>query len=1249
MSGKPAARQTDLTAYGGPIIHGSLTVWIGSQGGIACSVCPGGVAATKNPVNPQLGAKVLLGAEDLDFALPGALPVVWQRQYSSYVNAEHGAACGLLGHGWHLLTELSLELRPDALLLFDASGRVITFEEPLNPGQQQYSPSEDLWLLRGSADAAPLWSGQPRFAHISAELAQDPNAIIAASGSAGILWLFSPDPERSAHWRLSAQIDRFGRSQRHEYSAAGPASEPPRARKSQSDALPAGRLIAITDGIGRRYRLQHQRIHAGKDAQGLWGADDGWRLSAVLLERDPHHATAQPIALVRYGYDRCGQLITVHDRAGELARQFEWERRRISAHRVRGGPWHRYQYAGEEPALKVIAQTSEQGLDYRFDYISQEPGAEGIPRHATTVTDSLGRVETYQFQGAAGLSRLIEHQRADASILRYQYDGYGRQVAAIDPLGRTTWIRRDAQGKVTGVTQPGAIRSSQSFDQAGRLTETRDPTGALTKFQYDEHSRLIQIEQADGSLQRYGYPDPKEQINHCDSPNRIEDPKGGIKRLAYNEAGQLTSYTDCSGQSTHYRHDRWGEFIETTDAQNHVTRHERDAQGRIVATKLPNGQTARYQYNAQGQLIHAQSDENSAASALHINRDLWGRPIQTSQGGLTLQFEYDTAGRLTTLTNENSAQSRFAWDKMDRLVQEEGFDRRLQRYQWDAAGQLVQASDGSAAQSQSSHYLWDEAGRLIELRTPATGQQDSQARRYEWDSAGRLQAAGIYLIEQQEGRQPRERLQTRVELQRDALGRITAETQRVYKTQPGQPEIEYEHHIAHQFDPLGNRQSSQLQALGEIGWLLYGSGHVHGITHDKQSLIDFERDSLHRETRRHLHPAGAANDLTISRWRDSLGRLQGIRLENQLPQAANPIAPILIGQLTQRQYHYDALGQLIGIQNPHQALAYTYDDAGRLRAMRDSLNKTPATWEIDPAGNRLPGKAAGQQTAQDWAELVHRQWRQEQFNLLGQGQAANNQGEITRWSDNRIGFHEGSAWRYDACGNRIEQVSQQTSESYSRHKLGYDGNHQLAGLQVEGIDIQGNVSAVSHSSYVYDALGRRLKKTVKDNQGKEHITYFGWDGDRLVHTERLQEGGSKNIEHTVYEPGTFTPLIRLSAKSTGPLTKPPLMAQVLQATAGQQEENKALAQVRQTFKAMPEPMQRQIEQAMQQALKEGLPAAAMAALGEHAQKTTERLADIREQLQEQRQQEQTPVEIHFYHCDHLGTPIALTDRQGNIA
>ncbi len=72
MSGKPAARQGDMTQYGGSIVQGSAGVRIGAPTGVACSVCPGGVTSG-HPVNPLLGAKVLPG--ETDIALPGPLPL----------------------------------------------------------------------------------------------------------------------------------------------------------------------------------------------------------------------------------------------------------------------------------------------------------------------------------------------------------------------------------------------------------------------------------------------------------------------------------------------------------------------------------------------------------------------------------------------------------------------------------------------------------------------------------------------------------------------------------------------------------------------------------------------------------------------------------------------------------------------------------------------------------------------------------------------------------------------------------------------------------------------------------------------------------------------------------------------------------------------------------------------------------------------------------------------------------------------
>ncbi|WP_252861692.1 DUF6531 domain-containing protein, partial [Shigella sonnei] len=97
MSGKPAARQGDMTQYGGSIVQGSAGVRIGAPTGVACSVCPGGVTSG-HPVNPLLGAKVLPG--ETDIALPAPLPFILSRTYSSY-RTKTPAPVGSLGAGWH--------------------------------------------------------------------------------------------------------------------------------------------------------------------------------------------------------------------------------------------------------------------------------------------------------------------------------------------------------------------------------------------------------------------------------------------------------------------------------------------------------------------------------------------------------------------------------------------------------------------------------------------------------------------------------------------------------------------------------------------------------------------------------------------------------------------------------------------------------------------------------------------------------------------------------------------------------------------------------------------------------------------------------------------------------------------------------------------------------------------------------------------------------------------------------------------
>ncbi|MCL2160497.1 MAG: DUF6531 domain-containing protein, partial [Betaproteobacteria bacterium] len=175
MPGNFAARLGDPFA-GTNITMGSMTILIGFGGASAPTHDPcvkanpckcGNTGQKGSPVLPLLGAKVLV--DETDFALPcAALPLIWSRTYSSYVNAERGGACGLLGYGWYLSScDMRIELQSGRPVFFDDTGRMITFMEPLPPGGILYSPNEDLWLLRGGEGAPVPWRAEgPAFAHV---------------------------------------------------------------------------------------------------------------------------------------------------------------------------------------------------------------------------------------------------------------------------------------------------------------------------------------------------------------------------------------------------------------------------------------------------------------------------------------------------------------------------------------------------------------------------------------------------------------------------------------------------------------------------------------------------------------------------------------------------------------------------------------------------------------------------------------------------------------------------------------------------------------------------------------------------------------------------------------------------------------------------------------------------------------------------------------------------------------------------
>ncbi|EHC2744789.1 RHS repeat-associated core domain-containing protein [Escherichia coli] len=503
MSGKPAARQGDMTQYGGSIVQGSAGVRIGAPTGVACSVCPGGVTSG-HPVNPLLGAKVLPG--ETDIALPAPLPFILSRTYSSY-RTKTPAPVGSLGPGWKMPADIRLQLRDNTLILSDNGGRSLYFEH-LFPGEDGYSRSESLWLVRGGVAKldeghrlAALWQALPE------ELRLSPHRYLATNSPQGPWWLLGwcervPEadevlPAPLPPYRvLTGLVDRFGRTQTFHREAAGEFS---------------GEITGVTDGAGRHFRLvlttqaqraeeaRQQAISGGTEPSAFpdtlpgyteYGRDNGIRLSAVWLTHDPEYPENLPAApLVRYGWTPRGELAVVYDRSGKQVRSFTYDdkyRGRMVAHRH--PELHPDSTLSMWPDNRIARDAH---YLYRYDrYGRLTEKTDLIPEGGIRTDDE--RTHRYHYDSQHRLVHYTRTQYAEPLVeSRYLYDPLGRRVA------KRVWRReRDLTGWMSLSRKPQVTWYGWDGD---RLTTIQNDRSRIqTIYQPGSFTPLIRVETATG-------------------------------------------------------------------------------------------------------------------------------------------------------------------------------------------------------------------------------------------------------------------------------------------------------------------------------------------------------------------------------------------------------------------------------------------------------------------------------------------------------------------------------------------------------------------------------------------------------------------------------------------------------------------------------------------------------------------------------------------------------------------------------
>ncbi len=634
--------------------------------------------------------------------------------------------------------------------------------------------------------------------------------------------------------------------------------------------------------------------------------------------------------------------------------------------------------------------------------------------------------------------------------------------------------------------------------------------------------------------------------------------------MMWSRYGQLLTFTDCSGYETHYEYDCFGQMTAVHHEEGASLYRNYDNRGQLISVKDTQGRETRYEYNAAGDLTVIVTPDGNRSETQY---DAWGKAISTTQGGLTRSMEYDAAGRVITLTNENRSHSNFSYDTLDRLVQQRGFDGRTQRYRYDLTGKLTQSEDEGLI----TLWHYDESDRITHRTV-----NSEPAEQWQYNDHGWLKEISHI----SEGHR------VAVHYGYDRKGRLTGERQTVHNPETG--ELLWQHETKHAYNEQGQANRFQADSLPPVEWLTYGSGYLAGMKLGDTPLVEYTRDKLLRETVRSF----GNNAYELTSTYTPAGQLQSQHLNSLV---------------YDRDYDWNDNGELVRISGPRQTREYGYSATGRLESVRTTAANLDIRipYATDPAGNRLPDPELHPDST------------------------------LTAWPDNRITEDAHYLYRYDRYGRLTEKTDRIPAgvirtDDERTHYYHYDSQHRL----VFYTRIQ-HEEALVESRYFYDPLGRRTGKQVwrreRDLTGwmslsrKPEVTWYGWDGDRLTTIQTQQS----RIQ-TVYQPGSFIPLIRIETENAV-LDKTPRrsLAEKLQLEGSEDGHGVVF----------PAELVRRLDRLEGEIRADRV--------SDESRTWLAQCGLAVEQLAKQVEPKYTPERrLHLYHCDHRGLPLALISNEG---
>jgi RHS repeat-associated protein len=811
--------------------------------------------------------------------------------------------------GSHRLTSSTDPLGNLTATQYDSSGRVSSQTDPAG-GTSTFSYEDDSPVYHQTTITDP--NGNRTVEQFDGTLLQ--NRTVAAGTPLQATWRYDYDQASN----VVAEHDPNGNTTTATYDHAGNLT-------SRTDPLHQTTTITydanndpltVTDPTGETTTYAYDPSGNLTDIKRPLAETS--QVAETKLAYDPAHpgdltTVTDPTGVsTSYTYDQYGDLASVTDGAGD---------RTTYTYDVIGNPLSTISPRGNASG----ANPSQYTTTIKPDPFGRPLQITDPNGHTTTLaydadgnrislTDPDGHQTQYAYSATGQLSNIT---RADGSTLTYTYDSDGNQTSNTDGLGHTTTYAYDARNELISQTDPLRRTTGYTYDLLGnRLTQT-DANQKTTRYAYDAANQLTNITYNDPST-------PDVSYSYDGAGRRISMTDGtGTSTYGYDSLGRLTSASTPGpiarlAPSVAYSA---GQNLDTILGDSEIVNYGYDLADRVTTITYPRVISDCGTVTTGGSGVSAPVCAIFGSTSVTQNYDSAGRmaTITDFNGGHTT-YSYDPDGNPTLITYPNSTQAAQTYDPADQL-------RRTTAtgptgaildlpYQRDPNGQITTDTATSVTSAVPESYTYNKLNQLTSATIPAAG-TTAAPQSYNYDQGDRITTTA--------------QLGIPLSLNYDNANQLTS------LTNPASPTTT----ATFTYDNNGNRvqqaiPSANLQA---------------NYTYDQANRLTQYRGPLGGVAANSLSTAGLSTQPAA--LTDAYYHYNGDGLRADLLWDTTQGTPLILADPT----HYYINGP-DGLPIEQVSLAnttryYLHDQLGSTRAITDSHGNTQALYDYDPYGNTI--------------------------------------------------------------------------------------------------------------------------------------------------------------------------------------------------------------------------------------------------------------------------------------------------------